>query len=358
MGPQRSVVASPLHLAEPPPRRGKCIRGALFPLMKKLLQAGLVCSALVGCCQAQTPALTVLPWNGYQAAVSLTFDDADSVQLDKAVPELNKRQLRGTFFLTISRLTRLDDWRKVQRQGHEIGNHSVSHEHASGLTKAGEELQVEDAKKFLDSNFRSDVCIFAYPYEEISPGLAFWVKKYDFAARGWRGSGDQLYVRPDAEPDWYSLPSQPTYSRYEPAVYQGWIDKAMSTGTWTTLQMHGIDDASTGWEPIPQGTLLFILDYLKAAEQRGLWVAPFGEVAAYLRAQRILQQAGSRHYAGGQQYNWSRPQPFPRGVVLKARVAPGSRCRVFQRGHELRPDKRGVYSVSFDAGELLVRGGA
>ncbi len=299
----------------------------------------------------------MLPWNNHRAAVSLTFDDADSVQLDRVVPELNKRHLRATFFVTISKLTRLDDWRKAKVQGHEIGNHSISHEHPSTLTRNSEETQVEDAKRFLDSNFRSDIIIFAYPYEETSPGLTFWVKKYDFAARGWRGSGDQLYVRPDVEPDWYSLPSQPTYTRYDSAVYQGWIDKAMSTGSWTTLQMHGIDDASTGWEPIPERTLIFVLNYLKAAEQRGLWVAPFGEVAAYFRAQRILQQAQSHQLEGGEHFTWTLPQPFPRGVVLKTRVRPGSRCRFFQRGHELHPDKRGIYSVSFDARELVVRGG-
>jgi peptidoglycan/xylan/chitin deacetylase (PgdA/CDA1 family) len=316
-----------------------------------------VWALLAVCCAGQTGALTVLPWNNHRAAVSLTFDDADSVQLDRVVPELSKRHLCATFFLTISKLTRLDDWRKAQVQGQEIGNHSVSHEHPSTLTRVSEETQVEDAKRFLDSNFRSDISIFAYPYEETSPGLAFWVKRYDFAARGWRGSGDQLYVRPDAEPDWYSLPSQPTYTRYDSAVYQGWIDKAMSTGTWTTLQMHGIDDASTGWEPIPAATLVFVLDYLKAAEKRGLWVAPFGQVAAYFRAQRILQQAGLRRVDGGEKFTWSLPQPFARGVVIKARVPQGSRCRVFQRGRELYPDKRGIYSVSFDARELVVRGG-
>jgi peptidoglycan/xylan/chitin deacetylase (PgdA/CDA1 family) len=330
---------------------------ALDKFMRKLLQLGLVWAVLAVSCAGQMGTLTLLPWNNHRAAVSLTFDDADSVQLDKAVPELNRRQLRGTFFLTISKLTRLDDWRKVQLEGHEIGNHSVSHEHPSSLTKSGEELQVEDAKKFLDSNFQFDVCIFAYPYEESSQGLAFWVKKYDFAARGWRGGGDRLYVRPDADPDWYSLPSQPTYSRYDSAVYQGWIDKAISTGTWTTLQMHGIDDASTGWEPIPQGTLLFILNYVKAAEQRGLWVAPFGEVAAYFRAQRILQQTESHPVEGGELFTWSLPHPFPRGVVLKTRVRQDGRYHVFQRGRELHPDKSGVYSVSFDARELVVRSG-
>ena len=48
---------------------------------------------------------------------------------------------------------------------------------------------------------------------------------------------------------------------------------------------------STGFEPIPSNTFIEFLDYVKAAEARGLWVAPFGEVAAYFRAQKILEAA-------------------------------------------------------------------
>jgi hypothetical protein len=82
--------------------------------MRKLFQTGLVCF-LAGCCFAQTPALKVLPWNGYRAAVSLTFDDAETIQLNRVIPDLNKRHLRGTFSLTVSKLTRLDEWRKAER---------------------------------------------------------------------------------------------------------------------------------------------------------------------------------------------------------------------------------------------------
>src|ERR1700731_2638502 len=131
--------------------------------MAKPVFAVLVCSLLVELSAAQTPTLRVLPWNNHAAAVSLTFDDARPVQLDVAVPELNKRHLRATLFLTVSKLTRLDDWREAHLQGHEIGNHSVSHEHPSELTKASEEVQVEDAKQFLESNFKCRVGIFAYP---------------------------------------------------------------------------------------------------------------------------------------------------------------------------------------------------
>src|SRR5438067_12778435 len=121
--------------------------------MTKLIHASLLCGLLFSCCFAQTETLQVLPWSGHSAAVSLTFDDARPIQLDVAVPELNKRHLRATFFVSISKLTRIDDWRKARLQGHEIGNHSVTHEHANTLNKATEETQVEDAKEFLESNF-------------------------------------------------------------------------------------------------------------------------------------------------------------------------------------------------------------
>jgi peptidoglycan/xylan/chitin deacetylase (PgdA/CDA1 family) len=79
--------------------------------------------------QESAPALEVLPWNGHQAAVSLTFDDGNPSQLDVAIPELNKYGFHGTFFLIANHLDRLDDWKKASAQGHEIGNHSLDHKH-------------------------------------------------------------------------------------------------------------------------------------------------------------------------------------------------------------------------------------
>ena len=152
--------------------------------MRTLIYTVFAWGSLLTACGAQMATVKVLPWNDHSAAVSLTFDDARPVHLDIAVPELDKRQLRGSFFVTVSKLTRIDDWRKAALQGHEIGNHSVSHEHPAALTKESEEIQVEDARNFLDSNFHSHIITFAYPYMEISPGLLFWVKKYIFAARG------------------------------------------------------------------------------------------------------------------------------------------------------------------------------
>jgi peptidoglycan/xylan/chitin deacetylase (PgdA/CDA1 family) len=321
------------------------------------LRAALLCILLVRLSLAQTPALRVWPWNGHPAAVSLTFDDARAVHLDVAIPELNKRHLNATFFLIVSKLTRLDDWRRAQAQGHEIGNHSVTHEPVAALTRVSEELEVEDAKKFLDSNFKSNITIFAYPYAEISPGLVGWVKRYDFAARGWQGDSASPYVTSDTEPDWYNLPSQTAYTKYDVGVYRSWIDKAFAMHAWTTLQIHGIGDPSTGFEPIPAGTFTTLLDDLKADQARGLWVAPFGTVAAYLRAQRIVEAAKVQLNTGEERFVWKVPDPFPSGVTLKTAIEGGSHLRVYQGNRELHPSKAGLYSVSFDCGELIIKSG-
>jgi peptidoglycan/xylan/chitin deacetylase (PgdA/CDA1 family) len=324
--------------------------------MTMFVQLILIATLLAGSCSAQTSALKVLPWNNHAAALSLTFDDSRAVHLDVAVPELNQRHMRASFFLIVSKTTRLDDWRRVESQGHEIGNHSVSHEHATDLNKASEELQVEDAKTFLESNFHADVLTFAYPYAEVSSGLLYWVKRCDFAARGGRGDGSQVYIKSDAQPDWLNLPSQPSYTKYDTATYKSWIDRDISLTAWTILQIHGIGDPSTGFEPIPSKTFTEFLDYAQAAEARGLWIAPFGEVAAYFRAQKILEAVQPQVTTGEQKFAWQAPVPFPHGVVLKVAVNGSTRARLYQGGRELRRNKNGVYSVSFDAHELVVRG--
>ncbi len=320
------------------------------------VQLILIATLLAGCCSAQTSALKVLPWNNHAAALSLTFDDSRAVHLDVAVPELNQRHMRASFFLIVSKTTRLDDWRRVKSRGHEIGNHSVSHEHAADLDKASEELQVEDAQNFLESNFHANVITFAYPYTEVSPGLLYWVKRCNFAARGGRGDGSQVYIKSDAQPDWLNLPSQPSYTKYDIATYKSWIDRDISLTAWTILQIHGIGDSSTGFEPIPSKTFTEFLDYAQAAEARGLWIAPFGEVAAYFRAQKILEATPAQVGKEGKTFTWQTPSPFPHGVVLKVAVNGGNRARLFQAGRELRRGKDGVYSVSFDAKDLVVRG--
>ncbi len=216
----------------------------------------------------------------------MTFDDARPVHLSFAAPALDSRDLRGMFYLLICKLSRIDDWKRLAAEGHEIGNHTISHEHPARMDGEMEEIQVEDTVHFLKNNLGIRPLTFAFPYGETSPGLDGWVKAFHFAARsGW---ADNFYLTPDTNPDFYHIPSQVTKTEYTTDTYRGWIDTAMQKGAWTVFQIHGIGAPDSGWEPIPAETFTATLDYLKTQQTKGLWVAPFSEVAAYFRAQTIF----------------------------------------------------------------------
>lgn len=67
---------------------------------------------------------------GARAAVSLSYDDTLNSQLDNAVPALDKHGIKASFYLTLSSevlFERLDEWRNLAANGHELGNHTVYH---------------------------------------------------------------------------------------------------------------------------------------------------------------------------------------------------------------------------------------
>jgi len=108
-----------------PSQSGRPSRGESRPSRRGLLAALPSLSILsAGSARAHR---TVWP-GGARGAVSLTYDDALNSQLDNAVPQLEARGLRGTFFLTEENIgDRLADWQAVARAGHEIADHTVHH---------------------------------------------------------------------------------------------------------------------------------------------------------------------------------------------------------------------------------------
>ena len=82
--------------------------------------------SLVALALCASPAAAEWP-NGAKAAVVLSYDDALTSQLDRAVPALDRAGLKATFFLSNIKRGEVERWRSVARKGHELANHTVFH---------------------------------------------------------------------------------------------------------------------------------------------------------------------------------------------------------------------------------------
>ncbi|ARK32561.1 polysaccharide deacetylase family protein [Halalkalibacter krulwichiae] len=64
-----------------------------------------------------------------EKVVALTFDDGPGVHTDEILDILRKHDVKGTFYLTGYEIEKyFDDAKKIVQEGHEIGNHSYSHQ--------------------------------------------------------------------------------------------------------------------------------------------------------------------------------------------------------------------------------------
>ncbi len=65
-----------------------------------------------------------------KCAVSLTYDDALNINLDKIIPALDSVKLKGTFYLIASSkafTNRLKEWKVAANHVHELANHTLFH---------------------------------------------------------------------------------------------------------------------------------------------------------------------------------------------------------------------------------------
>src|SRR5690606_18441028 len=88
--------------------------------------------------------LTGLDWAGFDSAASFTFDDTNSSQIAHYAA-LNARGVRMTFSEQTNKPQPADPmWKQAILDGHEIGNHSHSHQESDDGTdvdKATAEIQ-------------------------------------------------------------------------------------------------------------------------------------------------------------------------------------------------------------------------
>lgn len=254
-------------------------------------------SCLPGLTGAQTKPASFQWPEGKRLAVSLSFDDARFSQVEGGTALLDKYGVKGTFYLVPSAAKeRLDGWKKAVASGHEIGNHSLVHpctgNFAWSRDKAIEEYTIAkmrseliECNKQIEQLLGVKVKSFAYPCGQTYVGRGTDTKSYVpvvaglFATgRGWldEGPNDPAFC------DLAQLTGMEMDGKDFPEI-RSILENARQGGSWVILAGHEMGESG------PQTTRLSMLaqliEYAKDPAN-GIWLAPVGTVAEYVKDHR------------------------------------------------------------------------
>ncbi|CAN5623604.1 hypothetical protein BH18THE1_BH18THE1_04330 [soil metagenome] len=103
--------------------------------------------------------------------VIINFDDGRKTQFTYAKPILDKYGFKATFYIVCNYVDNKKGfitWEEIEtlnKEGHEIGSHTMNHVHLSNLSKKDIEYEVGQSKKCLD-NHGIKATSFAYPFND------------------------------------------------------------------------------------------------------------------------------------------------------------------------------------------------
>jgi peptidoglycan/xylan/chitin deacetylase (PgdA/CDA1 family) len=119
--------------------------------------------------------------------VMLTFDDTRLDQYTAALPEMNKYDFKGVFFVMTVSLGRpgymsTDQVKRLSDQGNVIGSHTWDHHNVKKYTGEDWNIQVAKPSKQLQNITGKPVDYFAYPFGLWNKEAIAGLKKFGFKA--------------------------------------------------------------------------------------------------------------------------------------------------------------------------------
>lgn len=236
---------------------------------------------------------------GQQAAVSLGYDDGLDSQLDHVVPALNKRGLKGSFYVPINGPTlpkRQNEWRAAAAAGHELGNHSLFH--ACSGKGPGREwvLPQRDLDRISAVQVQEQV-IAANTWLQALDGQAqrtYTLPCFDRLASGENYLGplrEHFVAFRSASPALVSDPAR--LDPYEVPVYavEGWsgerlialVEEAAARHALVAVVFHGVGAEHLS---VTREAHDALLDHLAKNKDR-FWTDSFVHIMAYVRQKQV-----------------------------------------------------------------------
>ena len=239
---------------------------------------------------------------GKRIAISLSFDDGRTNQVDYGVPLFDKYNVKATFYISPGNFEqRLEKWKKAAKNGHEIANHTINHPCSGNFPFAREKAledytlqkiakDIDDANDYIENHTGIRPETFAYPCGQQYVGSGKNVQSYIplvaerfTAGRGWLDEAPNDPFRCDMS-QIYGM----RCDGYDFTHIKELIEKTEKIGGWLVLAGHSI---------LPEGkgltTFMSMLEELCAYANdpvNGVWIATVKDVATYVNNQRELSQ--------------------------------------------------------------------
>ena len=293
---------------------------------------------------ADEPNLRVLPWAGFTAALSCTFDDTQPSQAQHW-EELEATGVPMTFFANPSNNWQSGcdaTWTAVAAAGSEIGNHTWTHCHASlsDCTPVGTaEEEIDDTTAYIIEHFEVPAVLsFASPY-----GDTGWNRTA--ASRFLVGRGvSSGSVSPSGASDWYHLPVFAVAAGQTAEDFDAAIEDAHAEGRWRIFLYHSILPTSDNWYAgVEMTDIAASIDYAQGLGD--VWIERIGVVGAHVRAQQMFKATTPSDNT----WTWMLPDRYPAGGVLRVTIDGGT---LSQGDTELAWDPHGYYEIRLDEGQL------
>lgn len=268
-----------------------------FTQRAMLLVAGaaLSLSACANTATKATPQSDGL-WQGKKAAVVLTYDDSIAEHLDNALPALDKRGLKATFYVTIDTTAfreRLPEWQALAKNGHELGNHTLFHPCDGSLpgrdwVAKDRDLSKWTVKQMVDNLRVAGVTLeaidgqkertFAYTCGDTTAGGESFVEAIKPYFLGARAVDYGLFKPKDVD-----LFSIKTYALQGQSAAQltEQVDSAIAQGGLLVFLFHGVGGGH--FLDVSQQAHDALLDYL-VTKERDVWVTTARDAARFVKA--------------------------------------------------------------------------
>ncbi len=231
---------------------------------------------------------------GKRAAVSLTFDDARPSQIDRGIPILDAHGVKATFYVSPANLPRrLDGWRAAVANGHEIGNHTMTHpcsgNFAFARANALEDYTLERMEtELLNANAECDRLLgvvprtFAYPCGQSFVGRGESLKSYvPLVARHFvvgRGAFSEIHN----DPSFCDLACVTGLDGDDKPFEQlkAMVDRAAADGGWLVLFGHEVGE---GGHQVTRADALDALCRYCLDPANGVWIDTVAAIGAYVK---------------------------------------------------------------------------